>query len=153
VVSVPAATDTDLDGDLLDDEWEKFFFGDTASVSTYDTHPAHGYTYLQLFLIGHDPRDNCEEVPQQPQVTPVPGDLSIDLLASGNYAISFSFPETYFDAFNFKVDQSGDLTQFSNLPVAGPVNTAENQYQINVGAPASSLPRNFFRLVMTLSTD
>ncbi len=153
VVSIPAATDTDLDGDLMDDEWEKFFFGDTATVSTYDTHPSHGYTYLQLFLIGHDPRDECEESPEEPKITPVPGDLDIEQLQSGEYAISFSFPDTYFDAFDFNVEQSVDLLTFSQVPVAGAVSTGANQYQINVGIPASSLPKNLFRLVMTLATD
>ena len=146
VVSVPAATDTDLDGDLLDDEWEKFFFGDTASVSAYDTHPVHGYTYLQLFLIGHDPRDECEETPEQPRSTPAPGDLDIERLQSGQYAISFSFPDTYFDAFDFNVEQSVDLTQFTSLAASGPLKTAVNQYRITVGVPASSLPKNLFRL-------
>jgi hypothetical protein len=153
VVSVPAATDTDLDGDLLDDEWEKFFFGDTASVSAYDTHPAHGYTYLQLFLIGHDPRDECEEAPEEPRTTPAPGGLDIERLQSGEYAISFSFPDTYFDAFDFNVEQSVNLAQFTSLAASGPLKTAVNQYRINVGVPASSLPKNLFRLVMTLATD
>jgi hypothetical protein len=153
VVSVPAATDTDLDGDLLDDEWEKFFFGDTASVSTYGTHPAHGYTYLQLFLIGHDPRDECEEAPEEPRTTPAPGGLDIERLQSGEYAISFSFPDTYFDAFDFNVEQSVNLAQFTSLAASGPLKTAVNQYRINVGVPASSLPKNLFRLVMTLATD
>ena len=153
VVSIPAATDTDLDGDLLDDEWEKFFFGDTAAVSAYDTHPAHGYSYLQLFLIGHDPRDECEEAPEDPKITPVPGDLDIEQLQSGQYAISFSFPDTYFDAFDFNVEQSVDLTQFTNLAVSEPLKTAANQYRITIGVPASSLPRNLFRLVMKLATD
>jgi len=153
VVSVPASTNTDLDGDLLDDEWEKFFFGDTAAVSGYDTHPAHGYSYLQLYLIGHDPRDECEEAPEEPKITPAPGDLDIEQLQSGQYAISFSFPDTYFDAFDFNVEQSVDLTQFTNLAVSGPLKTAANQYRITIGVPASSLPQNLFRLVMKLATD
>ena len=153
VVSVPASTNTDLDGDLLDDEWEKFFFADTAAVSGYGAHPVHGYSYLQLFLIGHDPRDECEKAPEVPKITPAPGDLNIEQLQSGEYAISFSFPGAYFDAFDFNVEQSLDLLTFNQVPAAGALSTGANQYRINVGIPASSLPKNLFRLVMTLATD
>ena len=153
VVSVPAATNTDLDGDLLDDEWEKFFFGDTAAVSGYGAHPVHGYSYLQLYLIGHDPRDECEEVPEETKLIPMPENLDIQRLQSGTLAVVFSFPDTYFNAFDFTIMQSEDLTQFGDLTVSAPLKTDTNQYRIDLGAQASSLPSNFFKLVMKLASD
>ena len=55
LASRPAASDNDTDGNLLDDEWEKFFFGEIGQDPNSEPHGG-GYTLLQYFLQGIDPR-------------------------------------------------------------------------------------------------
>tara|TARA_B110000908_G_scaffold172773_1_gene243046 strand:- start:21841 stop:25335 length:3495 start_codon:yes stop_codon:yes gene_type:complete len=151
VLFVPAASDSDTDGNLLADDWEKFFFGNTGVVNPYDTHPVNGYSYLQLYIIGHDPRADSTEIPTVPIATLAPDQMTIIKLPSGNYALNFIFPDTYFSSFEFDVENSTTLMNFQPLTTANPSKIGVDTYQIDLGNAASSVPVNYFRITMFLS--
>lgn len=151
VLFVPAASDSDIDGNLLADDWEKFFFGNTGVVSPFDAHPVSGYSYLQLYLIGHDPRADCTEIPAVPIAVLAPDQMTIIELPSGNYALNFVFSDTYFSSFEFGVEDSSTLMNFHPLTTGNPVRVGVNTYRIDLGSAASSLPANFFRMFMSLA--
>ena len=127
----PTSSDIDKDSDLLDDGWERFFFGSTSIVSAYDVHPINGYSYLQLYLLGNDPRDSAGDIPSQASLIIAPQSTGVQKEEVGNLVIDFNFPEIYFDSFTFTVLESSDLSE----PV--PVNDANikrigtNLFRIN----------------------
>ena len=150
VLFVPAASDSDADGNLLADDWEKFFFGGTGVVNPYDIHPVNGYSYIQLYIIGHDPRADCNEIPAVPIAVLAPDQMTIIKLPSGNYALNFTFPDTYFSSFEFDVEISTTLMNFEPLTTGDPVRIGVDTYHINLGSDASSGSENFFRIRMFL---
>jgi len=108
---------------------------------------------LQLYLIGHDPRDACTDVPAEAFVDLGPVSLDLGSLASGNFSIEFEFPADYMEFFEFRVQQSTDIDV---IPFAdfnhGPLNsTGPDLWQIDLGIPASVIDRNIFRLALSLS--
>jgi hypothetical protein len=115
-VSRPAASDNDQDGNLLDDEWERFFFGETGQ-DPYSQPHGDGYSLLQYFLAGVDPRGGgsppgppIDLGPQLPILTPVAG---------GAYHLDFLFPAGYQDLFDFVLERSTTLAPGSWLPIPG----------------------------------
>ena len=150
VVFVPAATDTDTDGNLLADDWEEFFFGDTGVVGPFDQHPVHGFSYLQLFLIGHDPRDECTEVPAVAMVSLAPQNICLVRLPNSNLGISFTFPDAFISHFDFGANQTETLTGFAPFAADSLSNPAPDQYVLDLGPVASVPERNFFQLQMSL---
>lgn len=143
VESMPLPSNTDLDGDLLDDKWEAFFFGDTETVEGFDNHPDSGLSYLAYQLAGDDPREDSAAVPATNVVLPVP---AICVLPSTDFGLDFSFPDEYFDLFEWSVVQSQSLQGYSDLPEAVFVSLGNNQYQVELGVSASNLTRNFFKI-------
>ncbi len=152
VLFIPLASDNDADANLLADDWEKFFFGATGAVDPFAKHPVNGYTYLQLYLLGADPRDDA--APSEPIAILFPGATTTVQLPSGNFALEFTFPDAYVDHFEFVVQESGALNAFGDLPAASSVsNLGGNLHQIDVGAIASGGAKNFFRLYLRLKND
>jgi len=149
LIFAPLASDDDANANLLADDWETFFFGATGVVSPFEKHPVNGYTYLQLYLIGADPRDDA--APAEPIAILFPGKTTTVPLANGNMALNFEFPDAFVDAFEFVVQQSDSLAGFDDIPSAATVTKiGVNTYQIDVGPAASSGSRNFFRLYLRL---
>jgi len=152
VLFVPLASDNDSDANLLADDWEKFFFGTTGAVDPFAKHPVNGYTYLQLYLIGADPRDDA--APSEDIAILFPGNTTTVQLPSGNFALQFKFPDAYVGHFEFIVQESGVLNGFGDLPEASTVTSlGGNTHQIDVGPTASSGTQNFFRLYLRLKND
>lgn len=149
VQSVPLASDSDLNANLLDDKWEQFFFGAHGVVGPFDLHPVSGFTYLSYHLAGADPRDDSMD---PPVINVLPPDTTIVVLPNTNFGLEFEFPDIYFDAFDWGVEQSTDLQGFVNLPAAVVTPLGENQYEVDLGVAASSLVRNFFRLTIALKS-
>jgi len=153
VISIPAASDRDQNGNLLGDEWEAFFFGELGTVAPQDTHPVNGYTYLQLYLIGHDPRDTSTDIPAAAFVNLAPVELDLSSLLSGNFGVEFEFPADYIQYFDFSIQQSSDLPgiPFTNVNHGPLTSTGPGQWQVDLGINASTVDRNFFRLVVSLA--
>jgi hypothetical protein len=76
--------------------------------------------------------------------------MTIIELPSGNYALRFIFPDTYFSSFEFNVEDTATLMNFQSLTTGIPVSVGVDTYQIDLGSAASSLPANFFRMFMSL---
>src|SRR5258705_10692382 len=53
----PLASDTDENGNLLIDTWEKKFFGYLGLANPFGDDDADGYSNIQEMLEGSDPRD------------------------------------------------------------------------------------------------
>lgn len=149
----PIATDSDTNANLLDDEWERFFFGNLGIHSPFDLHPTSGHSYLQYHVSGADPRagDLTDPVvnltPLNPSITWLP--------TQSAYEISWEFPDAYIGAFDFTLNASTDLGDSD--PFAGPVEVTPvymlsmGHYAMRVSGPESSLSKNFFQVEMSLA--
>ena len=141
---------------LLGDDWEEFFFGALGTVGPYDLHPNFDYTYLQLYLIGHDPRDDCEEVPNVPAILPAVSNFKVTLLPGDKVAINFDFPSIYADRFQFIIQQSEDVAinqPYVNVSHSGPKSRGGNSWQVDLGATPFIPDSNFFRLGVALEAS
>jgi hypothetical protein len=148
-VSSPLASDNDQDGNLLDDEWEKFFFGQTGQ-DPYSQPHGGGYTLLQYFLDGIDPRGGdtpsglpLDLTPQLPIFTPT-GD--------GGYHLDFLFPAAYQAQVAFIVERSTTLAPGSWADLPGiAINSLGGDELRAIIPPAAAPPGNcFYRINMRL---
>lgn len=156
VISVPLASDNDVNANLLGDDWEEFFFGSLGVVGPYDTHPVNGFTYLQLYLIGFDPRDDNTEIPAVGAATPAITNFKVLELPGGKIGIHFDFPADYIGSFSFVVQRSEDLgiTQnFTDVTVAAPGSLGGNSWEFDLGATPYVPDRNFFRIGLALPSE
>lgn len=146
VVSI-APTDNDSNANLLDDEWELFFFGQLGAVNPFAPHPVTGHSYLQYHAAGADPRSANLSGPVE---TLVPTEIKIVYLDNGNYGIEFDFPSSYMGFFQFTALRSADLaTPFvPNEEASAPLSLGGNRWVIDLGETYSSDDRHFFRLQM-----
>jgi hypothetical protein len=147
----PASSDNDSDGNLLDDEWERFFFGSTAQDPFSDPH-GDGYLLLQYFLDGIDPRSG-----ESPAGPPVEIGLHAPVLrpASGSgtsFHLDFLFPAVYQNQFNFILEASSSLAPGSFTPVAGATVTSIGGDELRAAIPSSAAtaPSTFYRIALRL---
>jgi hypothetical protein len=148
VLTIPLASDSDQNANLLDDQWEEFFFGNTGVVAPFETHPVSGFTYLTYHISGADPRDDSMDIPSIPNI-PFP-EPTLVLLPNNNLGLDFSFPHDHVDSYNFGVQDSDDLVMFDDLPGTTFSSLGGDNYQIDLGATATPT-RRFFRLTMALN--
>ncbi|MDG2398930.1 MAG: hypothetical protein P8M04_00015 [Akkermansiaceae bacterium] len=156
VISVPLVSDNDANANLLGDDWEEFFFGSLGVVGPYDLHPVNGFTYLQLYLIGFDPRDDNTEIPAVSAVTPAITNFKLLELSGSKIGIHFDFPEEYIGSFSFVVQRSEDLgiTQnYTNVTVATPTSLGGNSWEFDLGVTSYVPDSNFFRIGLALPSD
>lgn len=146
----PTATDTDSNANLLDDEWELFFFGELGLHGPFDPHPVTGHSYLQYHLSGADPRAGDLDTPI---VTVGPTDICIVWLPLFNaYDIEFTFPDEFISAVEFDLLSSETLTAFGGpVQVGGVSALGANRYSLRVSSPDSNLTKNFFQIQMSLA--
>ena len=141
------AGDSDTNSNLLDDDWERFFFGDLGVVGPYDSHPVNGYTYLQLFLLGADPR--LDTVPSEPMLNVLPYP-EVSMGMSANLCLQFDFPDHYFDEFEWEVWSSPDMQNFSLVAPTTISDLGGGSYKFDLGPAAPFAPRSFFKIVYSL---
>ena len=148
----PTATDSDSNGNLLDDEWERFFFGDIGVHGPFDPHPVTGHSYFEYHLSGADPRAG--------DLTTVPLDLSLTdaciiwIPAANAYDIEFTFPDEFISAVNFNLFSSTNLTALDGPVQVGGVTSVigqDDRYSLRVSSPDSNLNKNFFQIQMSLA--
>ncbi len=145
LTSVPRPSATDLDGNLLADEWERLFFGSTGNdaLSSAD---GSGFTLLQQFFEGTDPTD-AANVPFG-----VPAAFSFDAVAGempmeNQFTIEFEWP-TYADEFVFVAEGSPDLLSFMEIP-STITDLGGGRFRAFISLPPSTLNR-FFRVAVRL---
>jgi hypothetical protein len=145
--SVPIATDSDGNGNLLIDSWEKRFFGFVGLADPFGDADGDGYQNLQEMLEGTDPRDGFAH-PAVPAVNFEPPVLS--LTGNGISAeLHFIWPALYINRFNFGVQHTSDLNApFSGLPVTGPIAVGGDEFKVTFTAPTSA--EHFYYLAISL---
>lgn len=148
-IVAPLASDSDSNGNLLDDGWENVFFGELGAVGPYDPHPVTGHSYLQYQLTGSDPRAGTLA---DAVVTIFPINLSMVWVpASNTYDLQFDFPAEFFDQFNFVLQSSPTLEGFVGPAELGGVQTAApGRYFFRIQSVQSNLTANFFRIAISL---
>jgi len=145
--SVPLATDSDGNGNLLIDTWEQRFFGRIGVADPFADSDGDGYSNLQEMLEGSDPRD----VNGRPSVGPVSFSLPmLDLQPSGGQIeLHFVWPAMYIDRFNFGIRHSSALdVPFTNLSVSNPANVAGDEFKISFSIPPGTT--HFYYLTISL---
>lgn len=144
----PASTDNDSDGNLLDDEWERYFFGVTGQNPFSE--PVAGYQLIQYFLDGVDPRGN--ETPSGPAVSLAPSDTALTPAGDGSFFLEFDFPEAYATFYDFTLQESTTLGSGSFTTVSGAVFTlvGPNRYRVTISASEAADASGFYRVRLSL---
>lgn len=145
----PAASDNDTDGNLLDDEWERFFFG-AVGQDPFAKPGASGHTLLQYFLDGIDPRGG--EVPAAAAISLSPQQPVFTAAEGGAYTLDFTFPEDYQNRFDFILEKSTTLAARSFVEVPGAVISPRGGDDLRAAVPvtATTTPSGFFRIRVRL---
>ncbi|HTI71069.1 MAG TPA: hypothetical protein VMF06_13955 [Candidatus Limnocylindria bacterium] len=89
---------TDLNGNLLSDDWEHLFLGHEVGNALSDSF-GNGVSDLQSFLFGHDPSNPASVPPVKVDLTP-PSILLSSADANGLH-LEFSYPAGYTSQFQF----------------------------------------------------
>lgn len=152
LTSRPAASDNDQDGNLLDDEWEKFFFGETGQDPFSEPHGG-GYTLLQYFLDGTDPRGG--DLPAGPPVALTPQLPIFTPASGGGYHLDFIFPAAYQALVGFIVERSTTLAAGSWIELPGIPITSLGGDELRAAIPPGEAPPGtaFYRIRLILSPD
>jgi hypothetical protein len=146
--SIPITTDSDLNGNLLIDTWERRFYGAVGLSDPFGDSDGDGYQNLQEMLEKTDPRDAQGIPPVAAVHFAAP---TLNLVPNGSQMeLHFLWPAYYIGQFNFGVRHTSDLTQpFTALPVSNPVNVSANEYKITFTIPAT--PQHFYYLTVGLN--
>lgn len=149
LASRPLASDNDQDANLLDDEWEKFFFAQTGQNPYAEPHGG-GYTLLQYFLDGADPRSG--DLPASPPVSLVPQLPIISPAGGGAYHLDFVFPAAYQSRFEFVLESSKTLAAGSFTEVPAPSISSLGADELRILIPLSAAPAGkcFYRVSVRL---
>lgn len=146
LLSVPAASDSDLDGNLLKDSWELLF----NVHDPFADRDGDGYGNLQEMLEGTDPTDPLSH----PAVAPMslaPPKVAIEALPAGQVRLSWTWPSAYASSVRFSLRSTTDLgTPFADVVVT--VSNIGDQYEA-VFTPAliPGSPGSFYRLSLALT--
>ena len=145
---LPVPGDRDEDGNLLDDEWERFFFGATGQDAFSE--PQTGYTLLQYFLDGLDPRGG--DLPAGEPVEFLPVTVAFVSDGGGGFSLDFEFPAAYRDQFDFVVESSDTLAGGSFEVVGGVTfsSVGGDRVRASVPAAAATAPATFYRVRVAL---
>ena len=148
LAGAPASSDRDLDGNLLDDAWERFFFGAVGQDPFSKPGPS-GHTLVQYFLEGIDPRGGL--TPAAAPLAPAPSAVAF-ARAGAVYHLDFSFPDAYRDSFDFILERSDGLgaASFTEVPSATALVQSAGRLRFQVPAAATSGARGFFRVRVRL---
>ena len=146
----PAASDNDSDGNLLDDEWELFFFG-TIGQDPFSKPGTTDHSLLEYFLSGLDPRGDTP--PTSPPVNLAPQNTGTATTSEGEFIIDFSFPAAWQDQFVFTLEKSPTLDPGSFIPVPEATVVPLSGDILRATIPASQVPPGncFYRVRIALA--
>lgn len=146
--AIPLASNNDADGNLLDDEWEKFYFGATG-LDPFAIPGGKSHTLLQFFLEGLDPRGPLDPVgPALPAAMPA---IAFATVGPGGGTLVFPWPAGYDDQLTYVVETTNDLMLgFSPDPTLTAVRVGN---EIHVNFPPAATPAQFYRLAIKLTVE
>ncbi len=148
--SLPAASARDQDANLLDDEWERFFFG-TTGHDPFSVPADSAFTLLEHYLAGSDPRGGSDPA-GTPAALSLPG-LAIAPADPGEFTIDFIWPEEYFDQMDFIVEGSPDMSPGSFEEIVGAVlsHLGGDLYRITLPPVPDGQMFQFYRVRLALA--
>lgn len=146
VVLLPSGTGEDTDGNLLGDEWEKAFFGDTGNNPWADINN-DGYSNLQKYIAGKDPFlfPSYSTVPAAALTLPV---LLIEPAGPDHTLISFEFPALYANYLEFELYENPGLSGDWTPAVQEITSPLPGMFEVLV--PSEGFDRNFWRVGLRL---
>jgi hypothetical protein len=143
---VPAPLETDQDGNLLPDAWERFFLASTGQDPNADP-DGDLYSNAQEYLEGSSPND-----PQSRPSVPPTGlgrpSIRLEHVSDGRLHLSWDWPEAYASAVKFGIRTSRGLGEpFTEHPVA-PVHAGPGRYEawLPTGAPGIAFFQVYYSL-------
>ena len=145
----PLSSDRDDDGNLLDDEWERFFFGETGQDPFWEPH-GNGYSLLQYFLDGIDPRSGG--LPSGPAVSLFPQLPIFTSAGGGGYHLDFVFPAAYADRMAFVLERSETLApgSFVEVPGVSIMPIGGDEFRIEIPGHEAPPGKAFYRVRLAL---
>ncbi|MFZ9936469.1 MAG: hypothetical protein ACO3JG_05355 [Luteolibacter sp.] len=146
----PLASDNDPDANLLDDEWEQFFFGETGQDPYAEPHGG-GYSLLQYFLDGVDPRGG--DLPAGPPANLKPQLPVMAAAGGGGYTLDFLFPAAYQGQVGFVLERSTTLAADAWSAVPGVGIAPHGGDELRVTLPPAEAPpgKAFYRVGLSLA--
>ncbi len=147
LTSIPLASDSDLDGNLLVDSWEKLFFGD--SQNPFGDWDGDGYMNLQEMFENSDPNDPLG-IPAVP-IAALGPPFMVLIPDGAQLRLRFNWPTVYLNRVQFGVKSSPELgTPFSTVPALGPLPAPgqPDTFDLVISAPPS--PSHFYFLYLSL---
>lgn len=147
----PASSDADADSNLLDDAWERFFFGSTGQ-DPFSKPNGGDHFLLQYFLDGIDPRGSSTPANPPAALHPQAPAITRGHSPGMPYTIDFSFPDAYRDRFEFVLERSNTLSPGSFAVVSGAMfsHFGGNSHRAAVPLPAAPAGNSFYRIRMRL---
>ncbi|MCC5790428.1 MAG: hypothetical protein JJT75_12390 [Opitutales bacterium] len=144
--ATPLASNTDSDGNLLDDRWENFYFG-TTGLDPFTIPVGKNHTLLEFFLEGMDPRGAIAPAGGPVIPTALPQMIFSQFGSSGGTLV-FPWPSKYDSQLDFIVETSLDLQVFSPDPTLVPSRVG-NELQVSIPGPTGD--KAFYRLRLKLA--
>lgn len=146
LVSVPQPAFVDSDGNVLDDEWEFFFFG--GSVDAFADSDGDGYSNLQELFEGTNPILSSSK-PSGEAVPLAPPKVRISQLPGGDVQLDVEFPSIYADQICFSLYTQTDLSlPFEKVPGSEAIDAGSDVYRLEV--PISAARAEFYRFRLEL---
>ena len=147
--SLPAASARDQDANLLDDEWERFFFGTTGN-DAFSVPSDSNFSLLEHYFLGSDPRGGSDPAGLPVDLSPPP--LSIANPSPGGFTIDFLYPEAYAGNMEFIVEGSPNLSPGSFMLVPGATlsHLGGDEYRITLPPVPDDQDYQFYRVRLAL---
>lgn len=139
LLSIPPAPVVDANANFLADDWECFFLG--GGVDPYGDSDGDGFSELQEFLDGTDPKDAASKSQKAAKLDLPP--IGIGLKEGGGIQVKFQYPPQYAPFFQFALEAAPELGQpFVEQVIAVP----DGQGQVSLLLPAVQKVREFYRV-------
>lgn len=145
--SVPIASDSDTDANLLIDTWERLFL-DGLGSNPFGDYDLDGYQNLQEMFEGSDPSDNLGIPATGPVVFTKP---VLEIIPDGAIIrLRFNWPAAYISKIRINVKTTPSLSvPFTDVGVASPGSIGANRWEVTVPTPVT--PDAFFLISLSLA--
>ncbi|MGC9452051.1 MAG: thrombospondin type 3 repeat-containing protein [Oceanipulchritudo sp.] len=131
LVTLPVASSSDADGDLIPDEVEELY---PIVLDTFGDSDGDGYSDLQEALEGTNP-GNPGDVPPDPILDLSPPVIAIEESAPTTFTIRFTFPGSYADRFAFRLFSGPDLGNMATDTGLEAGHTGGDSFQLILNKP------------------
>ena len=144
---LPELATQDADGNLLDDNWELFWYGE-GDYDPFSTLDGSGYSLLQQYLSGSDPTDPAD-TPEQPIEDLRAPDIAIRKSNPNEFTLTWEWPGLYSDRIKFKLVEADNLGNLGAVePVSVEYSRLGDAHTLVLVVPSTD--QRFFRLVLSI---